>query len=350
MLSKGQLTNICNPIHLPHNIPSFFVIFHRTGVLLYYLCTELSDGYLMADFNLNILGCGSALPTTRHLATSQVIDLRDKLYMIDCGEGTQVQMRNMRIRFGRLSHIFISHLHGDHCFGLPGLISTLGMLGRTGELVIHGPKEVETYMRPILDTFCKGMPYDIRFNPVDTYSHALIMEDRSVSVYSIPLKHRIPTCGYLFAEKPKEAHIIREMTDFYQVPVRWMKEIKQGKDFVTDDGEIIPNSRLTLPAAPPKRYAYCSDTAYNRSIIPIVEGVDLLYHEATFTENDKPRAKETFHSTARQAAEIARQAQVKRLVIGHYSARYEDLSDLKQEAEAIFPGTILGNEGMVLSI
>ena len=305
---------------------------------------------LMAEFNINILGCGSALPTTRHLATSQIVDLRDKLYMIDCGEGTQVQMRRMRVRFGRLAHIFISHLHGDHCFGLPGLISTLGMLGRTGELVVHGPKEVETYLRPVMDLFCRGMEFEVRFNPVDTRSHSLVMEDRSLSVYSIPLKHRIPTCGYLFAEKPKEAHIIREMTDFYQVPVRCMKDIKQGQDYVTPEGEVIPNSRLTRPAAPPKRYAFCSDTAYNRSIIPIIEGADLLYHEATFAECDLARAKETFHSTARQAAEIARDAHVKRLVIGHYSARYEDLSELHREAEAVFPGTILGNEGTVIPV
>ena len=305
---------------------------------------------LMAEFNINILGCGSALPTTRHLATSQIVDLRDKLYMIDCGEGTQVQMRRMRVRFGRLAHIFISHLHGDHCFGLPGLISTLGMLGRTGELVVHGPKEVETYLRPVMDLFCRGMEFEVRFNPVDTRSHSLVMEDRSLSVYSIPLKHRIPTCGYLFAEKPKEAHIIREMTDFYQVPVRCMKDIKQGQDYVTPEGEVVPNSRLTRPAAPPKRYAFCSDTAYNRSIIPIIEGADLLYHEATFAECDLARAKETFHSTARQAAEIARDAHVKRLVIGHYSARYEDLSELHREAEAVFPGTILGNEGTVIPV
>ena len=294
----------------------------------------------MADFDINILGCGSALPTTRHLATSQIVDLRDNLYMIDCGEGTQVQMRRMRVRFGRLAHIFISHLHGDHCFGLPGLISTLGMLGRTGELVVHGPKEVETYLRPVMDLFCRGMEFEVRFNPVDTRSHSLVMEDRSLSVYSIPLKHRIPTCGYLFAEK----------TDFYQVPVRCMKDIKQGQDYVAPEGEVVPNSRLTRPAAPPKRYAFCSDTAYNRSIIPIIEGADLLYHEATFAECDLARAKETFHSTARQAAEIARDAHVKRLVIGHYSARYEDLAELHREAEAVFPGTILGNEGTVIPV
>lgn len=304
----------------------------------------------MAEFNINILGCGSALPTTRHLATSQVVDLRDKLYMIDCGEGTQVQMRQLRVRFGRLAHIFISHLHGDHCFGLPGLISTLGMLGRTGELVIHGPKEVELYLRPVMDLFCRGLEFEVRFNILDPYKHELVMEDRSLTVHSIPLKHRIPTCGYLFAEKQKDAHIIREMTDFYQVPIRCMKDIKQGADFVTPEGEVIPNARLTRPATPAKRYAYCSDTAYYPSIIPIIEGVDLLYHEATFAECDAPRAKETFHSTARQAAQIALQAGVKQLVIGHFSARYDDLTELHREACSVFPGTLLANEGMVLPL
>ncbi|MBP7486298.1 MAG: ribonuclease Z [Parabacteroides sp.] len=304
----------------------------------------------MECFEVNILGCGSALPTTRHLASSQVINLRDKLYMIDCGEGTQIQMRRMRIKFSRLNHIFISHMHGDHCFGLPGLISTLGMLGRNGELVIHGPKEIETYMKPILSTFCRELPYSVRFNHITPDVSELIWEDRSVSVYSIPLKHRLPTSGFLFAEKAKEAHIIKEMTDFYKIPVKDLPSIKRGEDFITSDGERIANARLTRPATPPKKYAYCSDTAYSEKIIPIIEGVDLLYHEATFTNEDAARAKETFHSTARQAAEIARKANVKRLVIGHYSARYEELHTLKKEAEEIFPDTILGEEGLTLSV
>ncbi|HIX75767.1 MAG TPA: ribonuclease Z [Candidatus Parabacteroides intestinipullorum] len=304
----------------------------------------------MADFDLHILGCGSALPTTRHLPTSQVINLRDKLYMVDCGENTQLQIRHAHLKFSRLTHIFISHLHGDHCFGLPGLISTLGMLGRTGELVIHGPKELEDFLEPILRLFCKGMPFDVRIEPVDTTRHALIMEDRSLSVWSIPLKHRIPCCGYLFAEKPKEAHIIREMIDFYQVPIRQIQEIKRGADFITPEGEVIPNARLTRPAEQPKRYAFCSDTAFHPEIVPYVEGVDLLYHEATFAERDLARAKETFHSTARQAATIACEAGVKRLVIGHYSARYENTAFLLDEAREVFPETILGNEGMVLSV
>ncbi|WP_085537195.1 ribonuclease Z [Massilibacteroides vaginae] len=304
----------------------------------------------MAEFNLNILGCGSALPTTRHLPTCQIIDLRDKLYMIDCGEGTQLQMRRMRIRFNRLNHIFISHLHGDHCFGLPGLLSTLGLLGRTGAITIHAAKEIKNYMDPILAVFCKGLPFEVKFNLINPHQHNLIMEDRSVNVYSIPLKHRIAACGFLFEEKPREAHIIRDMVDFYKVPVKKLKDIKQGDDFVTEDGEVIPNSRLTTPATPPKRYAYCSDTAFNPDMIPIIENVDLLYHEATFGEDEALRAKETFHSTAAQAAEIALRAKAKRLVIGHYSARYENISVLKEEADKIFPDTILALEGMVIPL
>ena len=304
----------------------------------------------MADFELNILGCGSALPTTRHLATSQIVNLRDKLYMVDCGEGAQVQIRRMRLKFSRIGHVFISHLHGDHCFGLPGLISTLGMLGRTGDLVVHGPNGIDRFLRPILDLFCKGLPYEVRFNVIDTERHELVFEDRSLRVYSIPLRHRLPCCGYLFAEKEKEAHIVREMTDFYQVPVRMMQAIKRGEDFVTPEGEVIPNARLTRPADPSRRYAYCSDTAFHPAIVPYIEGVDLLYHEATFAEQDLPRAKETFHSTARQAAEIARMAGVKRLIIGHYSARYEDTEPLLQEAAAVFPETSLAREGMRIEL
>lgn len=304
----------------------------------------------MSEFDINILGCGSALPTMRRSASSQIVDLRGKQYMIDCGEGTQVQMRRMRIGFGKLSHIFISHLHGDHCFGLPGLVSTLGMLGRNGDLIIHGPQGIDTFMQPILNQFCQGLPYNIIFNVIDPFQHALIFEDRSVSVYSIPLKHRTPTSGFLFVEKQKERHIIRDMADFYKVPVSFMKNLKAGEDFTTADGETIANERLTRPAEPPRKYAYCSDTAFNPSIIPIIEGADLLYHEATFAADQAARAKETFHSTAAQAATIARDANVKKLVLGHYSARYEDLTPIIKEAKAIFPNVILGSEEMRLHI
>lgn len=304
----------------------------------------------MSDFRIHILGCGSALPTTRHLPSSQIVELRDKLYMIDCGEGAQLQMRRMSLRFSRLNHIFISHLHGDHCFGLPGLISTLGMLGRTGSLTIHGPKEVKDYLQPILDQFAANLPYKVCFHDIDPYKHTLVMEDRSLQVYSIPLKHRIPCCGYLFAEKQKEAHIIREMTDFYRVPVSQMKNIKTGADFVTPEGVVVPNARLTRPAEPAKRYAYCSDTSFSPEIIPLIKGIDLLYHEATFCQEDLARSRETNHSTARQAAEIAQRAEVKRFMIGHFSARYNTLSPLLDEAKEIYPSTFLANEGMVIDL
>lgn len=304
----------------------------------------------MATFDLNILGCGSALPTTRHNASSQVINLRDKLYMIDCGEGTQLQMRKMKIKFSRLNHIFISHLHGDHSLGLPGLVSTLGMLGRMGDLFIYGPAEVGEYVQVIEKLFCQGSPFQMKFQAVDTNNYNLVMEDRSVSVYSLPMKHRVPCCGYLFVEKERSPHIIREMIDFYKIPISKIELIKQGADFVTEEGEVIPNKILTRPAEPAKRYAYCSDTAFFPKIVPYIEGVDLLYHEATFLEADLARAYETFHSTTKQAASIARDAQVKKLLIGHYSARYIDLLPLEKEAKSIFHNTLLANEGMVLSL
>ena len=304
----------------------------------------------MATFDLNILGCGSALPTIRHNASSQVINLRDKLYMIDCGEGTQLQMRKMKIKFSRLNHIFISHLHGDHSLGLAGLVSTWVMLGRMGDLFIYGPAEVGEYVQVIEKLFCQGSPFQMKFQAVDTNNYNLVMEDRSVSVYSLPMKHRVPCCGYLFVEKERSPHIIREMIDFYKIPISKIELIKQGADFVTEEGEVIPNKILTRPAEPAKRYAYCSDTAFFPKIIPYIEGVDLLYHEATFLEADSARAYETFHSTTKQAASIARDAQVKKLLIGHYSARYIDLLPLEKEARSIFHNTLLANEGMVLSL
>ncbi len=304
----------------------------------------------MADFDVNILGCGSALPTTRHMATSQIINLRDKLYMIDCGEGTQLQMRRMRIKFSRLNHIFISHLHGDHCLGLPGLISTFGMLGRTGDLFIYGPKDIGNYLNSINDLFNKNLPFNVVFKSVDTKDHSLIMEDRSLKVYSIPLHHRIPTCGFLFIEKQKEMHLRKDIIDFYQIPIKSLNLIKQGHDFTCENGEVIPNKHLTLPASPAKKYAYCSDTAYYPEIIPLIKNVDLLYHEATFADSDMARAKETFHSTATQAAIIAQKANVKKLIIGHFSARYESELQLKAEADKIFPNTILANEGLILRV
>lgn len=299
---------------------------------------------------VTILGCGSALPTRINYPSSQLLELRDKQFLIDCGEGCQIRMRQYAVKTNRLNHIFISHLHGDHCFGLIGLLSSFGMLDRTTDMHIHAHPDLEKILRAQLDYFCEGMPYKVFFEPINPSRHELVYEDRSVEVYSIPLKHRVPCCGYLFAEKERERHIIREMIDAYQVPVREIARIKQGADFVTEDGRVISNERLTTPASPAIRYAYCSDTAYSEKIIPWIEGVDCLYHEATFDSSLLPRAKETMHSTALQAAEIARMARVRQLIIGHFSARYTNQQLLLDEARSVFEATTLAKDGGVYKI
>lgn len=304
----------------------------------------------MEKFELHILGCGSALPTTRHFATSQVVNLRDKLFMIDCGEGAQMQLRKSRLKFSRLNHIFISHLHGDHCFGLIGLISTFGLLGRTAELHIHSPKGLEELLTPMLNFFCHTLAYKVIFHEFDTRQTSVVYEDRSMTVTTIPLQHRIPCCGFLFAEKARPNHIIRDMVDFYKVPVYELNRIKNGSDYVTPEGEVIANTRLTRPSDPPRKYAYCSDTIFRPEIVKQLSGVDLLFHEATFAESELARAKETYHTTAAQAARIALEAGVRQLVIGHFSARYEDESILLKEASAVFPNTILAKENLCISL
>lgn len=304
----------------------------------------------MEKFELYILGCGSALPTTRHFPTSQVLNVRDKLYMIDCGEGAQLQFRKSRLKFSRLNHIFISHLHGDHCFGLWGLISTLNLLGRTAELHIYSPRGLEALFLPTLAFFNRQMTYRLLFHEFDTDRPALIYEDRSLTVTTIPLRHRIPCCGFLFAEKQGLNHIVREMVDFYKVPLFEMNRIKNGADYVTPEGELVPNRLLTRPADPPRRYAYCSDTICLPEIAGQLHGVDLLFHEATFASDNLGRAKETYHTTAVQAAELARSAEVKKLLIGHFSARYEDESVLLEEAREIFPETLLASEMLCVQV
>lgn len=304
----------------------------------------------MEKFEVHILGCGSALPTTRHQATSQVLNIREKLFMIDCGEGTQVQLRRSRLRFSRLNHIFISHLHGDHCFGLIGLISTYAMLERTAQLHIHAHADLQKLLAPQLDYFCKGMTFEVVFHPFNPGEQTVIYEDRSVSVETIPLRHRLPTCGFLFREKPTSRHIRREMIDFYQIPLYMINRIKSGEDYLLDDGTCIPCDRLTLPADPPRSYAYCSDTAYLPRIVDQVRGVDLLFHEATFASSEAVRARQTCHSTAEQAASIARDAQVKKLLIGHFSARYETENVLLQEAKTVFPDTLLASENLRIEL
>ena len=304
----------------------------------------------MEPFEVHILGCGSALPTTRHNASSQVIRIGNKQFMIDCGEGTQLQLRRGHIHFSFINHIFISHLHGDHCFGLIGLISTFGLLGRTAPLHIYADAMLETLMKPHLDFYCKGMNYPIFFHNIDAKKHTTIFEDNTITVETIPLRHRIPCCGFIFREKPKRRHLIGDIANFYNIPSYLRQSIKDGADFTTPDGQVIPNGKLTKEADPSRSYAYCSDTLPCPEICEYIKGTNLLYHEATFAEQEKARAATTYHSTARQAAEIAKAAEVERLLIGHFSSRYDDENTLLLEAREIFPETTCADEGKKITL
>ena len=304
----------------------------------------------MSDFQVHILGCGSALPTAVHYPTSQVVELRDKLFMIDCGEGAQRQFRLQHLDFGRLVAIFISHLHGDHCFGLPGLLSSLGLLGRRRAMPIYGPRGLDTFLLPFIEQNRQYLGYEIEIHILDDSIPQLAYEDRSVSVTTLPLKHGVPCVGYLIREKVTERHIDRASCDFYEVPRTFYPFLREGRDFVTSEGEVLPNDRLTRLGRSARSYAYCSDTAYAPHLIPLVQSVDLLYHEATFLNTLRARAKETNHSTAEEAALIASKANVGQLLIGHYSARYNDSRPLLREAQAIFPKTLAADEGMVVTL
>ena len=304
----------------------------------------------MEPFKIHILGCGSALPTLQHYSSSQVVELRGKQFMIDCGEGTQMQLRRSRIRFTKLSAVFISHLHGDHCFGLIWMISTFGLLGRTAKLDVYAPVALEAMLNEQMRLFCHGLDYEVVFHAVDTTQQQVIYEDRSLTVESIPLEHRVPCCGFLFREKPTMPHIKRDMIDFYQIPVSQINNIKGGADWVTSDGEVVPNSRLVEPAEPARSYAYCSDTRYIPTLHERVKGVTALYHESTYGENNMQHAEKYYHSTARQAAMVARDAQVGKLLLGHYSSRYEDENILLTEAKKVFDNSFLCDEQMIFEL
>ena len=304
----------------------------------------------MEPFRVHILGCGSALPTLRHYASSQLVEIRGKLMMIDCGEGTQMQLRRCHARFTKLSHVFISHLHGDHCFGLIGMISTFGLLGRTAALHVHGPAALGDMLRQQIAFFCHDLGYEVAFHEVDTTNHQVIYEDRSLTVESIPLCHRLPTCGFLFREKPLLPHIRRDMIDFYKVPQSQIQNIKNGADWVTDDGDLISNSKLVTPADAPRSYAYCSDTRYLPKLHHMLEGVSTLYHESTYGNDNLALAEKYNHSTASEAACVARDAHVGQLLLGHYSSRYEDEEVLLREACSVFPNSLLAQEMMVIDV
>ncbi len=304
----------------------------------------------MTKFQVTILGCGSAMPTTLHNPPSQLVEVNEKLFMIDCGEGTQLQMRKFKARISKLHSVFISHLHGDHIFGLPGLLTTLSLLGRTGDLNIYAHKEIEFLINPLLHYMGRHLSFKINIIPVNPRIQEALFENQSLKISSFPLKHRIDSNGFVFEEKELPRNMKGEMIDRYQIPFTLIDQIKQGEDFVTADGEVIKNEALTNPGRPARRYAYCSDTAYAPEIVQYIENVGLLYHEATFAESERQRALETFHSTSSQAAEIARAAKVKKLVIGHYSSRYNELGVLLKEATAVFPNTELASEGKIFEL
>ena len=270
--------------------------------------------------------------------------MRDKVLMLDCAEGTQMQLRRCRVRFTKLSHVFITHLHGDHCFGLIGMISTFGLLGRTARLHVHAPQALGPELERQIQFFTHDLDFEVVFHPVDTTVRQVVYDDRSIQVESIPLEHRVPCCGYLIQEKPTLPHIRRDVIDAYGVPLSQVGNIKNGADFVTPDGEVIPNSRLVVPADAPRSYAYISDTRYMPGLASQLKGVNVLYHESTYGDDHLPQSEKYFHSTARQAATVARDAGVGRLLLGHYSSRYEDERVLLNEAQEVFSNVSLTNE------
>lgn len=296
---------------------------------------------------VSILGCYSATPRTITNPTSQVLEINNQMYLIDCGEGTQVQLRKHKIKFSRINQIFISHLHGDHFFGLIGLISTFSLLNRPNDLHIYGPKGIKEIILLQIKLSKSYTKYNLFFHELESNESELIFEDDKIEVYTIPLKHRVYTNGYLFKEKPGLRRINIDAATEKNIDVCYFNKLKQGSDLKKEDGTVIKNETVTLDPLPTQSYAFCSDTVYNEEIIPIIENVDVLYHESTFLEQDIDKCIPTGHSTAIQAATIAKKAHVKNLILGHYSTRYSDINLFKKEADTIFESTFLADDGLV---
>ncbi len=301
-------------------------------------------------FELTILGSSSALPTSERYPTAQVLNVLERFFLIDCGEGTQIQIRRLKLRFAKITRIFISHLHGDHYFGLPGLISTYSLLGLKNDIHIHAPSDLERLIRPQIDHMKHGLNFNIHFYPLDFKAAHVIYADDKVEVTSFPVKHSIPTCGFLFKEKPRLANISKEAMNKYNIPVKCIQDIKNGADFILENGTVIPNHVLTIPACKPRSYAFCTDTKYYEPIIEHIKGADLLYHETTFADDKREFARKTFHTTTKEAATLAKKAGVAKLVIGHFSARYKDIDALVSEAREVFPETYAAHDGDVFKV
>lgn len=303
------------------------------------------------SFQLTILGTSSALPTSNRYPTAQVLHVLGRFFLIDCGEGTQTQMRKYQINLFKINHIFISHLHGDHIFGLIGLISTMMLLGRTKDLHLYAHSEIQKFLTSQINfLYFEGISFKIIYHPLNFKKEQKIFDDPKVSVYSFPLTHRIPTCGFRFEEKPPLPNLIASKIEEYQIPIRDRQRIKEGGDFTTSDGKRIPHAELTRSTHKPRSYAFCSDTRFDESYIGSVRNVDLLYHEATFASENKDLAQTTYHSTGEDAANVALKAGVGKLIIGHFSARYKDHTVILEEAQTIFTNTEASIEGQVFSI
>lgn len=304
----------------------------------------------MSYFKVHILGCGSATPTLRHNPSAQIVEYRDKLFLVDCGEGTQLQMRRYSIPYARISQIFISHIHGDHFLGLPGLLSTMSLHNIGSSITIHTFPEGIDILKKMLDIFCRDTSLQIHFRPLDPKQREVIFENNTLTVESFPLYHRTQCCGFIFREKPKPRHLDGAMAAFHAIPHWQIPAIKAGEDFITPDGRVIPNSVLTKDPGPQMSYAYCSDTAFSPQIARECAGTSVIYHEATYGDDNAALAPQRGHSTARQAAMTAAAAGASRLVIGHYSKRYPDSSVLVREALEEFPDVTAANEGMTIDI
>tara|TARA_R110000868_G_scaffold185061_4_gene426840 strand:- start:1052 stop:1963 length:912 start_codon:yes stop_codon:yes gene_type:complete len=294
---------------------------------------------------LTILGCYAATPRTFTNPTSQVLEIKNKLFLIDCGEGTQVQLRKNKIKFSKINHIFISHLHGDHFFGLIGLISTFTLLGRTTDLYIYGPVGIKEIIMLHLRLTDSWINYKLHFRELSAKSSELIYEDDKVSVSTIPLKHRIYTNGFLFQEKLDKRKLNIDAVKSFKIEACYFQNIKNGKDITLDSGQVVKNTQLTHDPPAPLSYAFCSDTVYNENVLPFIANVDVLYHEATFLQSEEQLASKTMHSTAIEAGTIALKAKVKQLILGHYSTRYDDINLFKEEAQTVFPNVDLAEDG-----
>lgn len=301
-------------------------------------------------FELTILGSSSALPTSERYPTAQVLNASGRFFLIDCGEGTQIQIRRQKIAFGKIRHIFISHLHGDHYYGLIGLISTFNLLGIKNDLHIYSPTQLREILQPQLNLLKAGLQFNIIFHPLNFKKPELIFEDKVIEVISFPLKHSINCCGFLFREKTKERNIKKEYIQEFNIPIAQIRAIKQGADFKTENGKIIPNEQLTTPPPPPVSYAFCSDTAFHPPVVETIKEVSTLYHEATFTEEMKEWAVKTYHSTALDAAKIAKMANAGKLIIGHFSLRYKTTEQFLKEAQSEFKNTETAVDGKKYSI